>query len=379
MRCYLAGGAVRDLLLGGFPREFDIVFDGSPDDLQRQYPYGVAKVGKQTPVYLVHGVDHMPLRGASVTDDLMARDFTMNALLLEENGVLHMLPQTVHDLKNGIIRQVSPSALADDPLRVFRAARFCALRPDFSIEEHTLQAMRDTAEKGLLAGIAGERVGREFLASCAGSHPDFFFRTLAHTGCLAHWFPEMEAARHVPAGPAAYHGENSVFEHGMHVMAVVAASGLPEKDHILGVWMALCHDFGKILTQKERLPRHIGHDARGLELVSALVQRLRLPSRFKKAGMLALTAHMRAGIYAILRPGTKVDLLHTLTTSGMALPFCAMVAADSRNCALRDTILSDIDLIRSVRLPEVFRNKGESSASTLRKLRIDALVASQNR
>ena len=371
MRYFLAGGAVRDLLLGRRPTEFDIVFDGTFEEMARLREHA-RRVGKTAVTYIVDGHDYAPLAG-TISEDLLARDCTINALLLEDSGILHALPQTFADLKNGVIRHASPESFSRDPVRLLRAARFSATLPGFSIAAETVSVMRDIAGKKAFQRIAAERVGKECMKAMAGHTPGNFIRALSASGALAPWFAPLEIGNAVPAGPDRYHGNDTVLEHTLAVMDAVAAMDIPQDDKSLASWMALCHDLGKLTTDPAMLPRHIGHELRGEKLAVALAQRLRLPKLWEKAGRFAASLHMKAGQYPVLRPGTRVDFLHTLAASRLAAPFAAMVAADSGDAAIREMLLRDMKTILTVALPEKWRNKGPESAKELRRLRIRAL------
>ncbi|SBV94075.1 conserved hypothetical protein [uncultured delta proteobacterium] len=359
------------MLLGRSPTEFDIVFDGSPEETAR-FHENAPKVGKTAVTYIIDGRDHVPLLG-TIAEDLLARDCTINALLLDENGMLHALPTTFSDLRDGIIRHASPTAFLRDPVRVFRAARFAAALPGFSIAPETTDRMREAAGHEHFRTVAAERVGKECMKAMAGHAPGNFIRALAAADALVPWFSPLETGNAIPAGPAKYHDDKSVLEHTTKVMDAIAAMPLPEKDRALAVWMGLCHDLGKVTTPPETLPRHIGHELRGEALAGELARRLRLPGLWEKAGRLAASLHMKAGQYAVLRPGTKVDLLHALAASRLAAPFTALVAADSGDGSLRETMTRDMQTILAVTLPEEWRDKGPKSAAELRRLRVRVL------
>lgn len=380
MRYFLAGGAVRDLLLGLSPVEFDIVFDGSPEDMARHHG-SVRRVGKTAATYIADGRDHVPLAD-SISEDLLARDCTINALLMDENGIIHALPRTFEDLRNGTIRHASPDAFRKDPARVFRAARFTATLPGFSIAEETVPVMRAAAARPEFAAIAAERVGKECMKAMAGHTPGNFLRALAAANALAPWLTPLGEGKNIPAGPQRFHGANTVLDHTVAVMNDVArdfpetSDSADKAERALGVWMALCHDLGKLTTPHDLLPRHIGHEFRGQTLAETLARRLRLPRRWEKAGILAAALHMKAGQYTILRPGTKVDLLHTLAVNRVFAPFMALVMADAEDRTLGDAMRRDMAAMHAVSLPAKWRNKGVESAAELRRLRSQAVKLS---
>lgn len=370
MRYFLAGGAVRDVLLGRSPTEFDIVFSGGTPEEAAGGP--ARRVGKTAATYIIHGRDYVPLAG-SIQEDLLGRDCTINALLMDENGVIHALPKTFEDLRCGVIRHAAPDTFHKDPARVFRAARFAATLPGFSIAEETVAVMRAVAAKPDFSDIAAERVGKECMKAMGGHAPGNFFRALAAANALEPWFAPFGSGAAIPAGPPQYYGDDSVFDHTVAVMDAAGAAVLPDPERALAVWMALCHDLSKLATPWETLPRHIGHETRGQCLAETLARRLRLPKRWEKAGMLAASLHMKAGQYAALRPQTKVRLLQPLAASGMFAPFVALVMADTGDKTLEEVMRRDMAAMLAVSLPETWRDKGAQSAAELRRLRVLAL------
>lgn len=364
MELYLVGGAVRDLLLGRDPKEFDYTFAGSMGDFLTAHPDAVC-VGKSVNVCLWRGRECMPLRGGTLASDLAARDLTINALALDSAGRLHMHPKAVDDLRNKLLRPASPTALLDDPARIFRLARFAARWPDWRIDREAFEQMR-AAPKALLAAIPPERVGREMLKALALPRPARFFRVLAQGDCLSPWFEEHERARHIPAGPAQWHA-NSVLGHSLRLMDELAGDAL-------AVWMALCHDLGKIATDPAMLPHHYGHEARGVPLAQGLAKRLRLPVVYARAGALAAEEHMKAGMFATLRTGTRRDLLWRVNQLGLSRPFWKLADADS-NSPISSLAYPGLKAINAVRLPEEWHNRGEESARKLREMQCMALAA----
>ncbi len=227
MKTYLVGGAVRDLLLGRHVREHDVAFEGDAACFVRQNPRA-RKVGRDVDVYLVDGVEHMPLRG-TLDEDLAARDFTVNALAMTEAGLVHAHPQALQDLAHRVLRPASPTALADSPVRAFRAARFAAQFPDFSVHPETLDQMRAVAASGALDALPAEQVCRETLKALAAPCPGRYLKVLHAGDCLLPWFSELAGADAVPAGPARYHA-GSVLDHVARVMDMAAVLAAHEAD-----------------------------------------------------------------------------------------------------------------------------------------------------
>lgn len=377
MRFYLVGGSVRDTILGKHPKEFDIAFDGSVDDFLRHYGDRAHIVGKVTAVYIVNGHEYSQVYNGNISDDLANRDLTINALALDENGIIHALPQTFADLAGGVLRHASPAAFRNDFTRVLRAARFSATLEGFSIHADTIRLMREAALEPGYAEIAAERAGKECMKAMQGHAPGNFLRALAEANALSPWLAPLKKALSVPAGPPKFHGADSVFDHTCNVMdmaaAISAQAAMTEKERALAAWMALCHDFGKLETNADLLPRHIGHESRGLYLAESLAASLRLPALWAKAARIAITLHMKAGRYKELKQKTRVDILHALNVSGVFIPFCSLVVADSQDVTLGEQMQNDMKTMLAVTLPKEWRNNGEQSAKKLRELRAAAL------
>lgn len=388
----LVGGAVRDMLLGREVRDRDfLVLGATPGEFLGRFPQAF-EVGKAFPVYLVDGEEFAFPRDApcpscccafgdndllnELSADLSARDFTVNALALPLPDFPHVpspasawdmavgLPTGLDDLRGKVLRPASADSMTIDLLRVFRAARFAATLPKFSVHPELKDAMRDVSAKGLLADLAAERVGTELRKALNGPAPGNFLRLLAETNCLSPWFMELEDADHIPAGPPEFH-DSSVLEHTARIMDSLAGRELP-------CWMALCHDLGKTATPADLHPRHHGHDSLGEPLALTLGERLSLPTRHIQAGAAAARHHMTAASYPTLRPGTRVDLLARLHASRLTNELFEMVKADSGEDHTHEA-RKDLDTMLAVQLPAEWRDKGEESGKRLRDLRCMAL------
>ena len=363
MELYLVGGAVRDMLVGRTPTELDFAFDGTVEDFLDLHP-DARRVGKSVHVCLWRGRECMPLRGNSPENDLMARDLTINALALDSVGRLYAHPQALHDLRRRILRPASPTSFACDPTRIFRLARFAAAWPDWSIDKNAFEQMR-ALSAAELAALPAERVGREILKALGAPAPGRFFRVLVQGQALRPWLAELDQASRIPAGPAQWHN-NSVLGHSLRIMDMVAGDAVT-------AWMALCHDLGKIQTDPALLPHHYGHEKRGIALSTELARRLRLPVRFAKAGAIAAAEHMKGGMYSMLRPGTRRDLLWRVHAAGLDQRFWRLVDADSGS-PLSTVALAHLAVLLDLRLPEEWRDKGEISARKLRDMHCQALA-----
>lgn len=371
------------MLLGKQPADEDyLVLGADRAALLRRFPLA-REVGAGEPSYLVAGRELALPRGPGsaagrwdVDADLAARDLTINALALDDDGELYAHPQALEDLRAGILRPAAPGALTADPARVLRAARFAAELPEFTIAPELAQAMIQAADDDLIRTLPCERVAKETLKALAAPRPSKFLDLLDATDNLRPWFVELAAARRIPAGPAPYH-TGDLLRHLGRVLDHMAA--LRPGDSLAG-WMALCHDLGKTATDPAGWPAHHNHDNLGRELAERLGRRLGLPRRYLRAGMAAAGLHMLAARYDRLRPGTRVDLLQQLHQLDLLERIFALILADRPEAGLTPdegqllaAAQADMRRMRAVRLPAAQRNQGASSGRRLRELRCLAL------
>jgi tRNA nucleotidyltransferase (CCA-adding enzyme) len=365
MKIYEVGGKIRDYLLGikNFDSDY-IVFDADEKKLLEKFP-DMKKVGKKKPVYISNGNEYTISDFDCIEKDLESRDLTINAVARSHKNDIIYHPKALEDIEKKILRPVSVKNFLDDPLRVFRAARFSAVFPDFKISEELVHAMKITAEKGLTANISPERVGNELRKAFAAKSPENFIRLLRETKNLSPWLKEFENADKIPAGPEKFHGKNTVFDHTEICMKKVYGSSLL-------VWMAFCHDLGKTKTPEKILPSHHGHEKAGAELAEKIGKRLRLPSKFIRAGITAARYHMKTGRYNELKPSTRVRLLTELYTRGFFREVFIITKADKGKNYLA-MAEEDLERILSISLPEEKKGLDKKSGDILFQMRCEAL------
>ncbi len=321
MKTYIVGGAVRDRLLGLPVSDRDHVVVGvTPDDM---VALGYRPVGKDFPVFL-HPQTHEEYalarterksgRGykgftvytapeVTLEEDLHRRDLTINAIAEDESGALVDPYGGQRDLAARIFRHVS-EAFAEDPVRILRVARFAARFSDFTVADETNALMRKMVAEGEIDALVPERVWQELARGLMEKQPSRMFLVLRDCGALARLFPEIDRLFGVPQPPQ-YHPE---IDTGVHVMLVVdwaARQGfsLPVR------FAALTHDLGKGTTPSELWPAHHGHEARSVELVRALSERIRVPIDCRDLAVAVARDHGNVHRALELRPGTIVELL----------------------------------------------------------------------
>lgn len=322
-KIYCVGGAVRDALLGLPVHDRDwLVVGSTPEAMVAQ---GFLPVGKDFPVFLhpqtheeyaLARTERKTARGyqgfavyaapdVTLEQDLSRRDFTINAIAQADDGTLTDPYNGQGDLKTGVLRHVS-AAFSEDPVRILRGARFAA-RFGFSIAPETLQLMRDMVANGEVDALVSERVWQELARGLMEKTPSRFFLTLRECGALQKIMPELDALFGVPQPPV-HHPE---IDCGVHVMMVLDDAAL--HDYPLDVrFAALTHDLGKGNTPADILPRHIGHEMRGVTLLKSLCERLRVPAECRDLALLTARYHSDIHRAKQLRADTIIKLFQSV-------------------------------------------------------------------
>ena len=223
---YLVGGAVRDMLLNRVSHDLDFALPANGISVARgvanalKADFMVLDAERDTSRIIVAGsdgartfLDFATYRGASLEEDLRARDFTINAIAfdLRTQTLLDPLNGT-SDLRAKLIRACSPTSLSDDPVRILRAVRQAAAF-GFKIELETRKAMKQAA--GLLPKISPERQRDELFKMLEGPKPDASMRALEILGVLPYLLPELPALKGVEQSPPHVY---DVWEHTLSVL-----------------------------------------------------------------------------------------------------------------------------------------------------------------
>jgi len=304
----------------------------------------------------------------TLVEDLKRRDLTINAIAqdLETRELIDPWGGR-KDLERKVLRHIS-DAFAEDPLRLYRVARFAALLPDFTLEAATLELMKRLVAE--LDTLSPERVWLECERALAARAPWRFFTILRDAGALPVHFPELHALVGLTPGPDRYHeGETDTFDHALRLL-----HRLPTADPHLR-FAALCHDLGKGLTDPAILPHHYGHDEAGVELVTALADRLKIPNSFRLAGELAARHHMAAAKLPVMRAGKAVTLLRKLRRfpGGGIAGYLTLLHADSAGKERDLTPLApEFERILDIPLPEKYHDLGPKSGEILLNLQAEA-------
>jgi tRNA nucleotidyltransferase (CCA-adding enzyme) len=334
MEVYLVGGAVRDSRLGLPVKERDwVVVGATPQDM---LALGYQPVGKDFPVFLHpqskeeyalarterktgHGYTGFETcAGPAITleQDLLRRDLTINAMAETPEGELIDPYKGMDDLKNGLLRHVSP-AFSEDPLRVLRTARFAArFAPQgFHVAHDTNTLMRRMVQNGEVSHLVAERVWAELVKALGTQTPARFFKVLAGCGALDVLFPEL-----VPA-------DDSTVDNG-HGQDDIA---LPVLEQAVTFSTRTVIRFAALICDSDNLhPGNLDDEA-----LASFCDRYRVPNACRELARLALQQRHRLQAAAGLSAEALLGLLNSVDAFRRADRFAELLlvcAADATVC-----------------------------------------------
>ncbi|MGE1001352.1 multifunctional CCA addition/repair protein [Ralstonia pseudosolanacearum] len=306
---YAVGGAIRDTLLGLPVQDRDYVVVGAtPEAMEAR---GFRTVGKDFPVFLhprtqaeyalarterktaagYKGFSVYYAPDVTLEDDLIRRDLTINAMAqrVAEDGALVGPVIDPYggqaDLASRTFRHVS-EAFVEDPVRILRVARFAARFAEFHVAPETRALMQRMAEAGEVDALVPERVWQELARGLLEARPSRLFAVLRDCGALVRLLPELDRLWGVPQR-ADYHPEVDTGVHTMMVVDTAAAMNTPLPVR----FAALVHDLGKGTTPADILPRHVGHEARGVPMIEDICRRLRVPTDCRDLAIMVAREH----------------------------------------------------------------------------------------
>ena len=306
---FWVGGAVRDLILGREPDDYDVATSALAGQIEKLFRRTIG-VGRKFGVMLVveggHEFQVATFRGEShyrdgrrpgrvqfgdARADARRRDFTINGLFFDP--VTKTLRDWVGgrvDIEAKVIRTIgSPQKrFQEDHLRMLRAVRLAA-QLGFSIEERTLTALEQSASK--IRRVSPERIRDELNKLFQPPHAARGLELLRQSGLLGQILPEIAATIDCEQSPD-FHPEGTVFQH-----LVLMLSQLPADASTSLAWAALLHDVAKPRTASRdpntRIIHFYGHERLGAEMAATLLERLRFPRKQIDEIVAAVRYHMQ--------------------------------------------------------------------------------------
>lgn len=344
----LVGGSVRDALLGRLGNDLDFTTDARPEDVLKivrpwadsVWEVGIAfgTVGAQKDGYQIEvttyrseAYDRTSRKpevsyGDSIEQDLVRRDFTVNAMAVA-------LPQKdfidphggIEDLAERVLRTpgTPEESFSDDPLRMLRAARFAA-QLDFEVAPDVVTAMTEMA--GRIEIVSAERVREELNKLLLSSNPRKGLALLVDTGLAQQVLPELPALR---LESDEHHRHKDVYEHSLTVLEQAIDLEEDGPDLVLRL-AALLHDIGKPRTRRFEKDGRVSfhhHEMVGAKMVKKRMADLKYSNDMVKDVSKLVELHLRFHGYgdgewtdsAVRRyvrdAGPLLERLHKLTRS----------------------------------------------------------------
>ncbi|MFS4091824.1 CCA tRNA nucleotidyltransferase [Streptomyces sp. AF1A] len=344
----LVGGSVRDALLGRLGNDLDFTTDARPEDVLKivrpwadaVWEVGIAfgtvgahKGGYQIEIttYRSESYDRTSRKpevsyGDSVEEDLVRRDFTVNAMAVALPGKEFIDPHGgLKDLAAGVLRTpgTPEESFSDDPLRMMRAARFAA-QLNFEVAPEVVTAMTDMADR--IEIVSAERVRDELNKLILSAHPRKGLTLLVDSGLAAHVLPELPALR---LESDEHHRHKDVYEHTLIVLEQAIALEEDGPDLTLRL-AALLHDIGKPRTRRFEKDGRVSfhhHEVVGAKMTKKRMTALKYSNELVKDVSRLVELHLRFHGYgtgewtdsAVRRyvrdAGPLLDRLHKLTRS----------------------------------------------------------------
>jgi poly(A) polymerase len=344
----LVGGSVRDALLGRLGNDLDFTTDARPQDVLKivrpwadaVWEVGIAfgTVGAQKDGYQIEvttyrseAYDRTSRKpevsyGDSIEEDLVRRDFTVNAMAVALPEKKFIDPHGgLDDLAARVLRTpgTPEASFSDDPLRMMRAARFAA-QLDFEVAPEVVTAM--TEMSGRLEIVSAERVRDELNKLILSAHPRKGLTLLVDTGLADHVLPELPALR---LESDEHHRHKDVYEHTLIVLEQAIALEKEGPDLTLRL-SALLHDIGKPRTRRFEKDGGVSfhhHEVVGAKMTKKRMTALKYSNELVKDVSRLVELHLRFHGYgtgewtdsAVRRyvrdAGPLLDRLHKLTRS----------------------------------------------------------------
>ena len=348
---YLVGGSVRDALMGRLGHDLDFTTDARPDDTEailRQHTHATWDIGRafgtigaQIDDWVVevttyradayHPDSRKPeiVYGETLKDDLIRRDFTVNAMALHAATRTFSDPYAgLTDIVSGTLRTPFPPerSFSDDPLRMMRAARFTS-QLGFTVTNEVRAAMTDMASR--IEIISAERVRDELSKTLLTDHPREGLDLLVTTRIADYVLPELPALR---LERDEHHRHKDVYEHSLTVLdqSIDLEKRRGHDPDLTGRLAALLHDIGKPSTRKFEPGGKVSfhhHDIVGAKMARKRLKALIYPSQVVKEVSKLVELHLRFHGYgdqgwtdsAVRRyvrdAGDQLERLHILTRS----------------------------------------------------------------
>lgn len=330
--CYIVGGAVRDMVRGVEPKDYDFTTNASPEEIIKVFE---SNNYKTIPTGIEHGtitviIDDIPFEITTyridtecdgrhckiefihnLEEDIKRRDFTINALAMDVNNNIIDLIDGINDINRKLIRTVGypGQRFKEDYLRMLRAIRFYTTL-DFEIEPYTYKFIKILYPN--LQKTSRDRIRDEFNEILESPNRVKGILKLYDTNILDIIIPDFSKLAEIEQ-PAQFHPEGDVFKHTMLVL-----NQIEDGDSLHLILATLLHDFGKLFTYtydtaKQRITFN-EHDIVGAEKSIEILYNLKYDKDTINNVYYLISNHMK--LHQKLNKSTIKRLMLTKTNTG---------------------------------------------------------------
>ena len=299
---YIVGGAIRDILLGLKPKDVDFATNLPYETLKTLFSeYTPKETGKSFGVLRIrindidyeiakfrediYGKEEKVTFVDEIKNDLVRRDFTINAMAYNETEGIIDLYNGQKDIENKVINFVrnAEERIIEDPLRTLRAFRFMS-KLNFSLSKNTIEAIKN--QKSLLKNIPEERITIEFSKLLLGENIKNTLTLMKDTGVLEIIIPEIKATYNFnQCNP---HHNLDLFSHIINVVSRVPAD-------LELRYSALLHDIAKPIVQtfdEKGIAHYKTHEIVGADMARDILTRMKLPVKLIDTVVEIIKKHM---------------------------------------------------------------------------------------
>lgn len=316
---YLAGGCVRDRILGVAAKDYDIATDARPEAVQKLFDRTIAVGARFGVIMVVIDDNHFEVatfradaeyldgrrpssvRFGTIEEDVRRRDFTIGGMYFDPaTGRVIDLVGGVRDLRAGIVRAIGDvdQRFEEDHLRMLRALRFAA-RLGFAIDPATWAAIKRSAPS--IAHTSGERVGAETVMIMTEGGAARGIDLLVESGLAAVVMPEVLALPACPQ-PENFHPEGDVYRHTRLMLSM-----LPRGCSETLAFGTLLHDIAKprcFAVAGDGKMTYYGHTDQGAEMAAEMMRRMRRSRAVQDRVAYLVRDHLRLCMAPRMRPAT---------------------------------------------------------------------------
>lgn len=325
-RAYFVGGYVRDYVRGVENKDIDMEIHGLNKKELEEILDSVGtrtEYGKSFGIYGIKGfnidiamprtekrtgtghrdfdIEVNPFIGTKKAAE--RRDFTINSLMQDVlTGEILDYFGGLSDIENKTIRHTNPAKFSEDPLRVLRAAQFCA-RFNYNVATETTEL----CSKIKLSDLSAERVNEELKKALLKSDkPSRFFEFLKSANKLDEWFVELKNLIDVKQNPA-FHPEGDVWTHTMITLDSCVKFRKHSENPYGFMLLALCHDMGKAVctSEKNGVIHSYKHEFYGLDIAEKFLRRLTNEKDLIKYVLIMTENHMKPFVLSMNNSSVK--------------------------------------------------------------------------